>query len=158
MAENVILTESSFRKLQTELDHLKTVKRAEIAESLRKARAYGDLSENFEYHAVRRDQGILNGRIAEMERTLEIARVVPDESHAGDTVGLGSILLVRDLDEDEEWELTLVDAVQADPVNDRISVQSPVGQALLGRQAGDEVTVQTPGGQVRYEVLRISHE
>jgi transcription elongation factor GreA len=157
MADEIILTEASFRKLQEELEHLKTVKRTEIAESLRKARGYGDLSENFEYHAARRDQGILNGRIAQMERTLEIARVVPDQAMVGEEAGLGSIVLVRDLDSQDEWEYTLVDAVQADPINDRISLQSPVGQALLARKAGDVVDVPIPDGTARYEILAIRH-
>jgi len=153
-----VLTESSFRKLQEELDTLKRVKRPEIAEALRKARSYGDLSENFEYHAARRDQGILNGKIAELEKTLEIATVVPDVAAGGDTAGLGSIVRVRDLDMDEEWEYTLVDPVQADPVNDRISIQSPVGQSLAGRKMGDVVEVDIPAGKARYEILELRHE
>src|SRR5436309_539092 len=124
MPHEIILTESSYKRLQEELDHMKTVKRAQIAEALRKARGYGDLSENFEYHAARRDQGILNGRIAEMERTLEIARVVPDGAGGADLAGLGTAVMVKDLETEDEWEYTLVDVVQADPVNDRISVQS----------------------------------
>lgn len=158
MQDDIILTESSFRKLQQDLEHLKTVKRAEIAEALRKARAYGDLSENFEYHAARRDQGILNGRIADMERTLEIAKVVADSEAASDAASLGSIVMVRDLEAGDEWEYTLVDAVQADPLNDRISVQSPVGQALLNSKVGDVVEVQIPAGTARYEILSIRRE
>jgi len=155
MPDEIILTESSYRQLQQELEYLRTVKRAEIAAALRKARSYGDLSENFEYHAARRDQGILNGRIAEMEKTLEIARVVPDDAVTGEGAGLGSIVTVRDLETGDEWEYTLVDAVQADPINDRISVQSPVGQALLGRQAGDTVEIAIPAGTARYEILDV---
>ena len=155
---DLILTESSYRKLQDELDHLKKVKRPEMAEALRKARSYGDLSENFEYHAARRDQGILNGQIAELEKTLEIATVVPDGATGGDTAGLGSIVKVRDLDMADDWEYTLVDPVQADPVNDRISLQSPVGQALLGSKVGDVVEVEIPAGTAKYEILGIRHE
>lgn len=156
MPDDIILTESSVRQLEAELDYLKGTKRAELAEALRKARAYGDLSENFEYHAARRDQGILNGRIADIERTLERATVVPDTDTSSDgTVRLGSVVLVRDLDADEEWAYTLVDPVQADPVNDRISIQSPVAQALMGRQAGETVEVQIPAGTARYEVVRV---
>lgn len=159
MPEEIILTESSYRQLQQELEYLKTVKRAEIAEALRKARAYGDLSENFEYQAARRDQGILNGRIAEMEHTLEVARVVPDDTQSGDGgAALGSVVLVRDLDSEDEWEYTLVDRVQADPINDRISVQSPVGQALLNRKVGEIVEIQVPSGKARYEILGIRRE
>ena len=157
MVDHILLTESSQKKLQQELEYLKKVKRAEIAEALRKARAFGDLSENFEYHAARKEQGILNGRIAEMEKTLEIAKVVPDdhETHEGGGVGLGSIVMVRDLEEGDEWEYTIVDAVRADPVNDLISIHSPVAQALLGRSVGDRVEIKVPSGTAHYEILGI---
>jgi len=138
---------------------LKSVKRPELAEALRKARAYGDLSENFEYHQARRDQGILNGRIAELERTLEVAHVVPDAAQPqGEAAVLGSIVTVHDLDTDEEWEYVLVDPVQADPVNDRISVQSPVGKALLGVVPGDTVEVKIPAGTAQYRIVAVRHE
>ncbi len=157
MSDEIVLTESSYQKLQDELDHLKKVKRPAITEALRIARGFGDLSENFEYHAARRDQGILNGQIAEIEKTLEIATVVPDGSAGGDTTGLGSIVKVRDLDMKDEWEYSLVDQVQADPVNDRISAQSPVGQALMGRKVGDVVEVEIPAGTARYKIIAIRH-
>ena len=155
MPEEIMLTEASYRQLQQDLDYLKSVKRKEIAEALRKARSYGDLSENFEYHAARRDQGILNGRIAEMEKTLEVARVVSEDAGPEDRAGLGSIVMVRDVESGDEWEYTLVDAVQADPMNDRISVQSPVGQALMGKEPGDQVEIQIPAGKAHYEILAI---
>lgn len=155
MSDEIVLTESSFRKLQEELEYIRTVKRPQMAESLRKARAYGDLSENFEYHAARRDQGIMNGRIAEIEKTLEIARVVPDAVASTDVAALGTAVMVRDLDLEDEWEFVLVDPVQADPVNDRISVHSPVGQALEGKAVGTVVAVQVPAGLARYEILGI---
>jgi transcription elongation factor GreA len=155
MKHDILLTESSYRRLQEELDYLKKVKRAEIAEALRKARSYGDLAENFEYHSARRDQGILNGKIAEIEKTLEIAKVVADAAVGGDRAGLGSIVMVRDIESGDEWEYTLVDAVQADPMNDRISVHSPVGQALMGSKVGESLEVEIPAGTARYEVLGI---
>jgi len=157
MSNEIILTESSFRKLQEDLEHMKTVKRAEMAEALRKARAFGDLSENFEYHAARRDQGILNGKIADMERKLELAKVVPDEVRASDEIGLGAIVMVRDLDLEDEWEFHIVDALQADPVNDKISVHSPVAEALHGKKVGETVEVPIPDGTARYEILAIRH-
>ena len=158
MSDEIVLTESSYQKLQDELDHLKKVKRPEIVEALRRARGFGDLSENFEYHAARRDQGILNGKIAELERMLEIARIVPDGSAGGELAGLGSVVKVKDLDMEDEWEYALVDPVQADPVNDRISAQSPVGQALMGTRVGDIVEVEIPAGRAKYEILDIRHE
>jgi transcription elongation factor GreA len=158
MADDIILTESSFAKLKQDLEHMKTVKRAEMAEALRKARAYGDLSENFEYHAARRDQGILNGKIQDLEKTLEIAKVVPDTVTASDNIGLGAIVMVRDLEIEEEWEYYIVDAIQADPVNDRISIQSPIGEALAGKKAGESVEIPIPDGTARYEILGIRYE
>ncbi len=158
MPDEIILTESSYKKLQDDLEHMKTVKRAELSEALRKARGYGDLSENFEYHAARRDQGLLNGRILDIERTLELAIVVSDSGRGTDVVGLGCIIMVREHETAEEWEYTLVDPVQADPVNDRISISSPVGQALYGLAVGEIVEVMIPAGAARYEVLGIRRE
>ncbi|MEP6757336.1 MAG: transcription elongation factor GreA [Chthonomonadales bacterium] len=158
MSDQIILTASSYKKLQDELDHMKTVKRGEMAEALRKARAYGDLSENFEYHAARRDQGILNGKIEELERTLDVAKILDSESRDIDVIGLGAVVMVKDLDMEEEWEFYIVDVVQADPVNDRISNQSPVAQALTGKRAGEVVEVQIPQGMAKYEIVSIRWE
>lgn len=158
MAEEIVLTESSYRKLQEDLEQLKTVKRPALAEALRKARSYGDLSENFEYHAAKREQGLLNGKIADMERTLELARVVADNADTGGKAGLGYTVVVQDLDEDEEIEYVLVDPIQADPVHDRISIQSPVGQALDGKEIGDMVEVRIPAGVARYEIKAIRRD
>ncbi len=158
MPDEIVLTESSYRKIREELEHLKSVKRPELAEALRKARAYGDLSENFEYHQARRDQGVLNGRIADLERTLEIASVVPDQVQAeGEGAVLGSIVTVHEIETDDEWDYVLVDPVQADPVNDRISVQSPVGKALLGVVPGDTVEVKIPAGTAEYRIVAVRH-
>jgi transcription elongation factor GreA len=155
MNDQLLMTESSYLELQQKLEHFKKVKRAEMAEALRKARSYGDLSENFEYHAARRDQGILNGQIAEMEKQLEIATVVPDSNVVTGTIGLGSTVVLREISTSDDWEFTLVDAVKANPLEDRISVQSPVGQAVLNRRAGDTVEVQTPGGLDSYEIVDV---
>src|SRR5258708_36143854 len=138
MSDQFLMTESSYLEIQQKLEHFKKVKRAEMAEALRKARSYGDLSENFEYHAARRDQGILNGQIAEMEKQLEIATVVPDSDLVTGTVGLGSTVVLREEPTGADWEVTLVDAVKPNPLEERISVQSPGRQAGLHRQASDK--------------------
>lgn len=157
MPEDIVITESSFRRLQEELNYLRTTKRREVAEALRRARGFGDLSENFEYHAARREQAILNGRIADLERMLERATVVPDEMGSTDgKARLGSKVTVLDLDSKEEWTFTLVDPVQADPLEDLISVKSPVGSAVLDRTVGEEVEVAAPGGTIRYRVVAIT--
>jgi transcription elongation factor GreA len=158
MQDELILTESSKRKLEAELTEMRTVKRPEITESIKRAREYGDLSENFEYQAAKQAQAILNGRIAEVEALLDRARVVEDGSAGGDTVGLGAIVMVRDLENEDEWEFTIVDASSADPVNDRISYSSPVGQALMNRKVGDTVEVHIPAGKAHYTVLALRHE
>lgn len=156
--DDLILTASSKQRLEEELTHLRTVKRPAATEAIRRAREYGDLSENFEYHAARRDQAILNGRIAELEALLDRARIVADEVTGGDSVSLGSLVLVRDLETEDEWEYTIVDATSADPLNDRISYSSPVGQALLRKKIGDVVEVEVPAGTARYQILNIRHD
>lgn len=154
-SEEIILTVSSKKRIEEELNELRMVKRPEITEAIKRAREYGDLSENFEYQAARQSQAILNGRIAELEAVLERCRVVQDDPNNGETVGLGSIVMVRDLESEDEWEYTIVDATSADPMNDRISYSSPVGQALMKRNIGEVVEVDIPAGKARYEILGI---
>ena len=158
--EELILTASSKRQKEEELTQLLTVKRPEITEAIRKAREYGDLSENFEYQSARQAQAINNGRIAELQALLERARVVDDAAVGGDTVGLGSIVKVRDLDDEDEdeWEYTIVDATSADPANNRISFSSPVGQALKNKKVGEVVAIPLPGGTARYEIKGLRHD
>src|SRR5205823_13233466 len=151
--DEIILTAGSKKQKEEELTYLRTVKRPEITEAIKKAREYGDLSENFEYHAARQAQAILNGRIAELEALLERARIVDDASAGGDTVGLGSVVAVKDLETEDEWEYIIVDATSADPLNDRISYTSPVGQALMQHKIGDVVKVSIPDGTAHYEIV-----
>lgn len=151
--EEIIITESTKKQKEEELAYLKTVKRSENTEAIKKAREYGDLSENFEYHAAKQSQAILNGRIKELEALLGRARIVEDGAEGGIGVGLGSIVEVKDLETEDSWEFTIVDASSADPINDRISYASPVGQALMKRGVGDIVEVPIPDGKARYEII-----
>lgn len=155
--DELVITVSSKKRLEEELTELRSVKRPEVTEAIKRARAYGDLSENFEYHAAKQSQAILNGRIAELEAVLERARVVEDESAGGETVVLGSIVMVRDLETEDEWEYTIVDASSADPLNDRISYSSPVGQALIRKKLGDVVEITIPAGTAHYEIIGLRH-
>lgn len=155
--EELILTASRKKQLEEELTELRTVKRAEITEAIKRARSYGDLSENFEYHSARQAQAILNGKIAELEALLDKAKVVDDSAVGGDTVGLHSIVTVRDLETEDEWEYIIVDASSADPLNDKISYLSPVGQALMNKKVGDIVEVAIPDGTARYEIVGLRH-
>jgi transcription elongation factor GreA len=155
--DDLILTFSSKKRIEEELFELRSVKRPEITEQIKRAREYGDLSENFEYQAARQSQAILNGRIAELEALLDRATVVQDDAVGGEIVGLGSIVMVRDLETEDEWEYTIVDATSADPLNDKISYSSPVGQALIQRKMGDVVDVLLPAGTARYESIGLRH-
>jgi len=154
--DEIILTSSRKQQLEEELKVLRMVKRPEISEQIKRAREYGDLSENFEYHAAKQAQAILNGKIAELEAVLDRARVVLDgASVGGEAVDIGSIVLVRDTDTEDDWEVTIVDAMSADPMNDRISYSSPVGQALMRHKIGDKVEVKIPNGKAKYEIVSI---
>jgi transcription elongation factor GreA len=153
--DDLIITVSTRKQKEEELNYLKTVKRPENTEAIRRAREYGDLSENFEYHAARQAQAILNGRIADLEALLDRATVVEDGAGGTDIVGLGAIVAVRDLETDDEWEYTIVDMSSADPINDKISYTSPVGQALMGKAVGDVIEVSIPAGKAHYEILGI---
>ncbi len=155
--DELIITASTKKQKEEELAYLKTVKRAENTEAIKKAREYGDLSENFEYHAVKQAQAINNGRIADLEALLDRATIVDDSAIGGDMVGLGSLVIVKDLENDDEWELTIVDMSSADPDKDRISYTSPVGSALMRKSVGDVVEVTIPDGMARYEIIRLAH-
>jgi transcription elongation factor GreA len=158
-SSDLILTVGSKKKLEDELFRLRSVERPRIGEEIRKAREYGDLSENFEYQAARQAQALMNGRIAEIEAILERAKIV-DDSAAGEVteVGLGTMVTIRDLETDEDWTLTIVDATSADPDADLISYASPIGQKLMKKKVGDQVDIMLPDGKVRYEVVELKRE
>lgn len=156
MAEKeVILTPDGMRKLEEELEHLKSVKRAEVAERIKLAIGYGDLSENSEYEDAKNEQAFIEGRIITLEKMLRNARVIQNEDVTTDVVGIGSTVAVKDLDFDEVVEYTIVGSAESDPSQNRISNESPVGQALLGKKAGEVIEVQVPAGVIRYQVLEI---
>ncbi len=156
--DEIILTTSRKKELEEELRTLRMVRKPEIMEQIKRAREYGDFSENFEYQAAKQGQAILNGKIAELEAVLDRARVVEDGASAGgDMVAIGSIVMIREIETDDDWELTIVDAMSADPINDRISYSSPVGKALLHHKIGDTVEATLPGGKAKYEIVGIRY-
>ena len=155
MAKEIILTQSGKKKLMDELEELKTSKRQEVAEKLKVARSFGDLSENSEYDEAKNEQAIVEARIAEVEATLKIARVVDDAELNTHTINVGSKVKLYDKEFEEEVEYHLVGSTEADPNSGKISDNSPLGQALLGHKVGDTVIVQTPGGAAEYEVREI---
>lgn len=153
---DILLTPEGHKKLSQELEELKLVKRPEIAETLRQARALGDLRENFAYDDAKRQQAIIEGRIKDLQKILEIAKVVQKPDNAdGVTAHLGSLVTLRDVDSSNERKLMLVGSFEADPLQDRISIVSPVGAAIIGKLLNETVEVQTPKGIIRYQIIAI---
>ena len=151
--EEVYLTSEGAEKLQAELDELKGPKREEMAKRLRSAIQMGDLSENADYHKAKEDQGFMEGRIQELEYLLKNARII-DDTVPTDSIQVGSHVTVQEGNDPEETYM-LVGAAEADPRNGRISNESPIGSALLGRRVGDTVSVTTPGGELKLKILKI---
>lgn len=156
MTKNVKMSQEGYQKMEKELEYLITVRRAEVAQKLKEARAFGDLSENAEYDEAKNEQGILEAQIAEMEATLANAVVVDNDDLSSDEVGVGSIVKIKDLELDEVEELQIVGSTEADPDNGKISDESPIGLACLKKKVGDEVEVNTPGGIIKVQIMEIS--
>lgn len=155
--DEIVLTPQGRQKIEAELDKLVTIDRHEVASRIRDAKDYGELTENPEYEAAKNAQAFIEGRIMDLKTILSRARELHEDQIPTDRVALGLKISVRDLDYDDDWSLTLVSAYEADPDADRISDMSPIGKALIGHRVGDTVTVNTPSGATRYEVLAISH-
>ena len=153
-----IMTYEGVKKLEEELEYLKTVKRKEITEKIKVALGYGDLSENSEYDEAKNDQAFTEGRIIQLENMLKNAVVVDESEIPKDKVSVGSIVKVMDYEFDEEVEYTIVGSAEADPMNFKISNESPVGSALLGKKVGDVVEVTVPSGVSKFEVLEIRRD
>ena len=157
-AKKFIMTYEGVKKLEEELEYLKTVKRKEITEKIKVALGYGDLSENSEYDEAKHDQAFTEGRIIQLENMLKNAVVVDESEIPKDKVSVGSIVKVMDYEFDEEVEYTIVGSAEADPMNFKISNESPVGSALLGKKVGDVVEVAVPSGVSKFEVLEIRRD
>nr|WP_317402389.1 transcription elongation factor GreA [uncultured Gemmiger sp.] len=159
MAKEVIVTREGYEKLEQDLDNLRTVKRKEVADKIKVARGYGDLSENAEYDAAKEEQAIVEARIADLEATLKVARIIDDNELSHDTVSIGMKvkILAEGDDEDEAEEYDITGSTEADMDLNRISDESPVGAALIGHKAGDVVAVTLPNGSViDYKILAVS--
>ncbi len=156
MTEEVLLTKEGYDEIVAEHENLVAVKRAEVAQKLKEAIAQGDLSENADYDAAKNEQAELEERIYKLENMIRKAKIIDDSELAGDQVTVGLTVKVLDIDEDEEEEFTIVGSTEADPFEGKISNESLVGAALLGKKAGDEIHVEVPDGIVSYRVLEIS--
>jgi transcription elongation factor GreA len=152
--QEILLTAEGYSELQNELERLRTTDRQEVAERIRDAITYGELTENSEYEDAKNAQAFLEGRIEDLRHIMQIARPLDPADVPTDHVGLGSVVTVRDSD-DEDWEFTLVSPVEANPNRDKISDESPVGEALIGKRVGDKVSVNTPAGKMQYLIISI---
>ena len=150
-----IMTYEGIKKLEEELEYLKTVRRKEKKKKIKVALGYGDLSENSEYDEAKNDQAFNEGRIIQLENMLKNAVVVDESEIPTDKVSVGSIVKVMDYEFDEEVEYAIVGSAEADPMNFKISNESPVGSALLGKKVGDVVEVTVPSGVSKFEILEI---
>ena len=157
-AKKFIMTYEGVKKLESELEYLKTVKRKEITEKIKVALGYGDLSENSEYDEAKNEQAFVEGKIVQLENTLRNASVIDENDISSDVVGIGSRVTVYDYDFEEEVTYSIVGSTEADPMNFKISNESPVGNALLGHKVDDEVVVQVPNGMSKFKILEIGRE
>jgi transcription elongation factor GreA len=156
MAKQIVLTDEGLKKLEDELEYLKTEKRKEIAEKIKVALSFGDLSENSEYDEAKNEQAMVESRIATIEAMLKNVKLIYDDDIKTDIVNLGSKVSVLDIEFNEKIGYHIVGSTEADPDANRISDESPVGKALLNHKVGDTVTVDAPGGAIEFKVLEIT--
>lgn len=157
--EQTLVTKEGLKKLKEELDHLKTARRQEVAQRLKEAISYGDLSENSEYEEAKNEQAFVEGRIIELEQKIKNAKIITEKKTdaRGKMVDIGSTVNVQNTKEGKEpEEYTIVGSTEANPLESKISNESPLGKALLGRVKGDTVEVAAPSGKVKYEILKVA--
>lgn len=152
---DIILTQEGYSKLEEELKYLKGQKKMEVAERLKVAREFGDLSENSEYDDAKNEQALLEAKINEIENTLRVAKIADDSEKSIKRVRVGTLVKVHDYEYDEDVTYGIVGATEVNMAENRISNESPVGKALIGRKKNEEFEVETPGGIVKYKVLEI---
>ena len=155
MAKEYKLSAARLEELKNELSYLKTVREREVADQIKEARSFGDLSENSEYDEAKNEQGKLYSRIAELENILANCSVIEEEDSDTNTVRLGSKITVEDVEMGEQETYEVVGSQEADPMNGRISEESPFGKALLGKAIGETVVVEAPAGNIEYKVVDI---
>ena len=154
--KQIMLTDEGLNKLEQELELLKTQKRQEVAEKIKVARGFGDLSENAEYDAAKEEQAQIEARIVQLENMLKNAKIIDQDEIDLTKVSIGTKVTVFDVEFEEELEYSIVGSTEADPDLNKISDESPVGRALIGRNIGDTVDVETPGGVIQMKILSIN--
>ena len=153
--KEVLLTGDGVKRLEDELHFLKSVKRREVADRIRTAIDFGDISENSEYEEAKDEQAFVEGRIIKIEKMLRYARIIDTSELTPDTVGIGSTVLLKDQDTGDDIEYTIVGSAEADPAECKISNKSPVGKAILGKKVGSTVEIKVPAGTLRYSIMDI---
>jgi transcription elongation factor GreA len=154
-SKEVILTQGGLEKLEKELEHLKSAKRREVAERIKTAISFGDISENSEYEDAKNEQAFIEGRIITLEKMLRNVRVIEDSAGVSDRVDIGSTVLLKDLEYNENYQYTIVGSAEANPADNKISNESPVGKAILGRNTGEVVEVTVPAGLLKYQIVKV---
>jgi len=149
------MTLAGKEKLEQELEHLKTVKRKEVVERIKIARSFGDLSENSEYDSAKEEQAFVEGRITTIENMIRNAKIITEDETSSDEVSLGRTVTFVELPDGEEESYSIVGSAEADPFEGKISNDSPIAKSLIGKKVGDQVTVQTPGGEMVVKITSI---
>ncbi len=158
MNEELLVTQEGYDKIVAEHDELVSVKRAEVAERIKEAISYGDISENAEYDSAKNEQAELEERIHELEEMLRKAKIVSEEEMKGDKVNIGLKVTVKDIDTGDKEVFSIVGATESDPFSGKISTESPVGKALIGKKKGETVAIEIPDGIVNYKIMKIEKE
>jgi transcription elongation factor GreA len=155
MEREVVLTEEGYNKLKEEIEHLQTVKVPEVAQRIKEAREFGDISENSEYDDAKNEQALLEARIYALEEKLRGATVIDSGAVNTETVNVGTKVTLQDMERGDVVQYAIVGSAEADPTDHKLSNESPVGRAILGRKPGDKVTVAVPQGSKKFKVLAI---
>ena len=153
--KEVILTPEGYEKLKSEIDELSTVKRREVAERIRVAREFGDIAENAEYDDAKNEQAMLEHKIAQLEERLLSARVITKKEISKDAVSVGSHVRLRDMQANKTFEYHIVGSAEANPSENKLSNESPVGKAIIGKKKGETVEVAAPRGKMKFKILEI---
>jgi transcription elongation factor GreA len=158
MGNDILLSKEGYEKLKAELEELRGPVRQRIADAIREAKSHGDLKENAAYHEAKLNQQRNESRIGELERALQVAKIIERPHGAREEAHLGSRVKLRDKTYRDELVILLVGSFEADPLEDKISITSPLGVALMGKTVGDHIEVEAPAGLLCYEILEITHE
>ena len=155
MNEELLLTQEGYDHIVAEYDELVSVRRAEVAERIKEAISYGDISENAEYDSAKNEQAELEERIHQLEEMLRKAKIVQEEDVKGDKVNIGLKVTVKDIDTGDKEVFSIVGATESDPFNGKISTESSVGKALIGKKKGETVSIEVPDGIINYKIMKI---